>query len=132
LEAAGGGKAVEVDEQGEGQGGGRGVEETGIKLEMGMITKNKPTQYAMEKSAQAWCAGSTRKKTMDVELAMEFARILDQEVEKMKDAGEYLWVVVANVSGGDWDKQSKVWQKAARKAEIQYHKACSVANRKTA
>jgi hypothetical protein len=36
------------------------------------------------------------------------------------DAAEMLWVVLANVSGGDWTKQSKEWQEAARKWRDNY------------
>lgn len=35
------------------------------------------------------------------------------ELEKMTDAAEMLWVVLANVSGSDWSKQTEEWQKAA-------------------
>lgn len=31
------------------------------------------------------------------------------------DMIEYAWAIIANVSGGDWSKQSKEWIKAARK-----------------
>jgi hypothetical protein len=33
-------------------------------------------------------------------------------VSSMADAAEMLWVVLANVSGGDWTKQSTDWQEA--------------------
>jgi len=53
--------------------------------------------------------------------------LLVKEREKMKknliklaDAGEMLWVVLANVSGGDWSKQSKEWQKYAAKWRNNY------------
>lgn len=45
------------------------------------------------------------------------------KLKAVQDAGEYLWCVVANVSGGDWTKQSKGWQEAAAKARDQYFKA---------
>lgn len=31
----------------------------------------------------------------------------------LADALETAWGIIANVSGGDWDKQSKEWQNAA-------------------
>jgi len=37
------------------------------------------------------------------------------KLERMEDAAEMLWVVLANVSGGDWSKQTKEWQEAAAK-----------------
>lgn len=45
-------------------------------------------------------------------------------VEQLKDAGEYLWVVLANVSGGDWAKQTPEWQEAAAKSRNQFHAVC--------
>lgn len=40
--------------------------------------------------------------------------------EKMASAAEMLWVVLANVSGGDWSKQSKEWQEAAARWRDNY------------
>ena len=37
-------------------------------------------KFAREKAAQAWCAGTTRNKEMDVDLAEEFAKILVEEM----------------------------------------------------
>lgn len=37
-----------------------------------------PTDWAIEKAAQAWCTQSNCGKVMDIELSMAFARILDQ------------------------------------------------------
>ena len=36
------------------------------------------------------------------------------------DTADFLWVVLANVSGGDWSKQSREWQEAAAKARDDY------------
>ena len=41
----------------------------------------------------------------------------------MQDAAEMLWVVLANVSGGDWAKQNDEWQKAAARWRDNYFKA---------
>ena len=38
------------------------------------------------------------------------------------DAAEMLWVCLANVSGGDWSKQTPEWQKAAKKWRDNYFK----------
>jgi len=38
----------------------------------------------------------------------------------MTDAAEMLWVVLANVSGGDWTKQSPEWQEAAARWRDNY------------
>lgn len=41
----------------------------------------------------------------------------------MADAAEMLWIVLANVSGGDWTQQSEEWQKAAARWRDYYFKA---------
>lgn len=41
----------------------------------------------------------------------------------MADAAEMLWVVLANVSGGDWTKQSDDWQEAAARWRDNYFAA---------
>ncbi|HWP71909.1 MAG TPA: hypothetical protein VNM36_12430 [Gemmatimonadaceae bacterium] len=48
-------------------------------------------------------------------LATEVLVLLDEgdALRKMADAAEMLWSVVANVSEGDWTKQSPEWQEAA-------------------
>ncbi len=43
--------------------------------------------------------------------------------KKMADAAEMLWVVLANVSGGDWEKQSAEWQEAAARWRDNYSAA---------
>lgn len=43
--------------------------------------------------------------------------------EKMADAAEMLWVVLASVSGGDWTKQTAEWQKAAARWRDNYFAA---------
>ena len=45
------------------------------------------------------------------------------KLEKMADAAEMLWVVLANVNGGDWSKQSKEWQKVAARWRDNYFEA---------
>ena len=42
--------------------------------------------------------------------------------EGIEDAAEMLWVVIANVSEGDWTKQTKEWQEAAAKWRDYYFK----------
>jgi hypothetical protein len=41
----------------------------------------------------------------------------------LTDAAEMLWVVLANVSGGDWTKQSQEWQEAAARWRDYYFAA---------
>jgi hypothetical protein len=44
----------------------------------------------------------------------------------MADAAEMLWVVLANVSGGDWNRQSPEWQEAAARWRDNYFAALKV------
>mgnify|MGYP001596864431 CR=1 FL=1 len=46
-----------------------------------------------------------------------------QRVREALEETEMLWVVLANVSGGDWTKQSQDWQDAAARARDQYFAA---------
>lgn len=48
---------------------------------------------------------------------------------KLADAAEFLWGVVANVSGGGWGKQSKEWQEAATMARDRYFAASGMRRR---
>jgi len=61
---------------------------------------------------------------MVVELGPEWRdKLIEKEkVKKLDDAAEMLWVVLANVSEGNWDKQDKPWQKAAAKWRDNYFK----------
>jgi len=45
----------------------------------------------------------------------------------MRDAGEMLWVVLANVSGGDWTLQTPEWQEAAARWRDAYFAAVRLA-----
>ncbi len=52
---------------------------------------------------------------------------MNTQIDKQKfksfiDATEMLWVVLANVSGGDWSLQSKNWQYSAAKWRDNYFK----------
>ena len=53
--------------------------------------------------------------------------LLDAEPEQgwqdMADAAEMLWVVLANVSGGDWTKQTPDWQEYAARWRDNYFEA---------
>lgn len=41
----------------------------------------------------------------------------------MADVAEMLWITLANVSDGDWTKQSRFWQDAAHRNRDYYLKA---------
>ena len=49
-----------------------------------------------------------------------YARGKEDGARVMKDAAEMLWVVLANVSGGDWSKQTQEWQTAAARWRDNY------------
>jgi len=38
---------------------------------------------------------------------------MTENEQKLADAAEMLWVVVANASGGDWKRETLEWQEAA-------------------
>jgi hypothetical protein len=46
-----------------------------------------------------------------------------KRVQELEHAAEYLWSVLANVSGGDWTLQSAEWQAASAKARDGYFTA---------
>lgn len=81
--------------------------------------------YHLERAAQAWCEPGTSSTPMDADLARAFAHILQEDLEEMKSAAEYLWIVLANTSSGDWSKQSSEWQTAAARARDGFREACS-------
>lgn len=45
---------------------------------------------------------------------------LTAENESLREAAEMLWVVLASVSGGNWDEQSTEWQEAAERWRDNY------------
>lgn len=57
---------------------------------------------------------------------------ITQNERDLLDAGEMLWIVLANVSGGDWDKQTKEWQQAAARWRDNFHAVASKLNAKVA
>lgn len=50
-------------------------------------------------------------------------RDVTDDLEGLRDASEFLWTVLANVSGGDWTKQASEWQDAAAHAREDYFDA---------
>jgi hypothetical protein len=41
-------------------------------------------KWAIEKAAQAWCKKNTKKKVLDTDLTIEFAKILYNEIRKTR------------------------------------------------
>lgn len=58
----------------------------------------------------------------DIKLRNEWC----EEYTKMRDVAEMLWLVLANVDGGNWGAQTKEWQKAAAKYRDEFHKIANV------
>lgn len=52
----------------------------------------------------------------------EDSRYLRKKLDNVLDAAEMLWIVLANVSGGDWQKQTPEWREAAAKWRDNYFK----------
>ena len=50
---------------------------------------------------------------MTVDAKNDKVDLLSARYHEMADAAEMLWVVLANVSEGDWTKQTAEWQEAA-------------------
>ena len=42
--------------------------------------------------------------------------------DELADAAEMLWVTLANVSQGDWTRQTEEWQEAADRWRDNYHR----------
>ncbi len=48
-----------------------------------------------------------------------------------KDCAEYGWTIIANASGGNWDKETKDWQEAAARFRTQYYACLDAARAST-
>jgi len=48
-------------------------------------------------------------------IAMAIIRPVEEENKKLRDALDYAWAIIANASGGNWEKESSDWQTAAAK-----------------
>ena len=46
-----------------------------------------------------------------------------EALRRMANAAEMLWAVLANVSGGNWQLQSKEWRRAAARWRNEYFRA---------
>lgn len=55
----------------------------------------------------------------------------DKDLERMTNAAEMLWIVLANVSNGDWTKQTPEWQDCAARSRDEFHNLCSELKLKT-
>lgn len=58
-----------------------------------------------------------------VKHGVDNAQNIALHVTELMNAGEALWAVVANASGGDWSKESNQWRIAAAQARDDYFKA---------
>lgn len=92
------------------------------------MTLSQQTAQNREKF-QSMILSSSMKSTIEMmdTLTEETWKAAQEEVverhKKMDEAAEWLWGVVANVSGSDWKLQSEEWQKAATGARHAYFAA---------
>lgn len=63
---------------------------------------------------------------------VEDVQDMKAERDNIANAAEMLWAVLANVSGGDWTKQTQEWQDAAAKWRDNYFAAVRPTEAKTA
>ena len=59
----------------------------------------------------------------DLTTKEEYIERIENMYKELQDAAEMLWVCLANVSEGDWTKQTIEWQEAAEKWRDNYLKA---------
>jgi hypothetical protein len=61
---------------------------------------------------------SNKTKAQLIDIALLFANASASAL----DLAEMGWVIIANASNGDWDKQTDEWKEAARKYADDYHR----------
>ena len=59
-------------------------------------------------------------------------RHLTENERKLLEAGEMLWIVLANVSSGNWAEQSVEWQDAAARWRDNFHEVARQLDAKVA
>ena len=79
-------------------------------------------KFVVANLARKWCAFHGNPAERPSLLPCDCSEIAGAVREALGEA-EMLWVVLANVSGGDWTKQSHEWQDAAARARDQYFAA---------
>lgn len=57
---------------------------------------------------------------------------LKARVTEYRDAAEMLWVMLANVNGGDWTTQTEEWQAAARRWADNFHRIAKATGKEEA
>jgi len=50
----------------------------------------------------------------------------EQNAKGIGDLNEIAWGIIANVSGGDWSKQSAEWREAAERWRDKYHASLGI------
>jgi hypothetical protein len=93
------------------------------------VTPQEPvSEFASEAEYQnhlPWCKarlfGRLNRGACNCDLAADPPEAV--RASSMADAAEMLWVVLANVSGGDWTRQSPEWQEAAARWRDNYFAA---------
>jgi hypothetical protein len=78
-------------------------------------------------AANDWLQSEELKRAEAAEAALERTEAereaLREANKRLADAAEMLWVVLANVSGGNWSHQSPEWQEAAARWRDNYYAA---------
>lgn len=78
-------------------------------------TKQRDISLAAVPDTQEFCANE-----LAALIAAGRSAATEPESQTMADAAERLWVVLANVSGGDWTTQTQEWQEAAARWRDHY------------
>lgn len=87
---------------------------------MGQLSKIKEinvSETSLQLAAQAWCQLETSEKTMDINMAIGVARVIDPLLDHLYNA----WTIITNAGGGDWNQESKEWTKAANRWRNEWH-----------
>ncbi len=74
------------------------------------MDKDTPSSYALQLAATAWCKDTTNSKEMDVELCLEFAKMLDDVPtafntlrSALQDDEDYAWSWHSNIAMAVYD-----------------------------
>lgn len=71
--------------------------------------------------ARGWCYPENENKEMDVDLATAIANEVTLEMSNVVDLAYRAWIVIANASEGNWDRETEEWQDAAARWRDDFH-----------
>lgn len=75
------------------------------------------SEMAVTLASWCWTHPTTEHKEMDATLALVIAEEIDTQLDMIEQA----WGIIANVGGGDWDKETADWQEAAKRFRERWH-----------